>query len=206
MKILGLLLGACACCGSLRAAASLYDVRLDFADLTSRSNPGLMFSLNDGGASAADLTSVTLSDFTVTGGAFGDPAITSGAVTGDPANVFTLSTTGGGDASWMRIFSAGVTSIAFRVEITTTLASAATPDEFRVFAFDDNEIFPTDGAQSEAAFFSISGAPAGVSAEAYAGDLVTARVTAVPEPSAYGWGAAGVVAGLAFVRRRARRA
>lgn len=186
------------------AATLAFDVNLNLAGLSGTPPYGLQVVLTDGLFSSSDLTTVSLSNFVLTGGAFSGSVTTGGVTTGDFSGVTTLSTSGGSDSFLSRDFGAGVTSVAFRATITTNLSASAAPDTFSVFVYDQNEFIPVGSTDSSLISAAIDSTPTFGEVSSFSGAGITTSVTVVPEPAAFGLVGASVLVAVSRVARRRR--
>ncbi|MDD5199812.1 MAG: NF038129 family PEP-CTERM protein [Terrimicrobiaceae bacterium] len=185
-------------------------------------NPSGPFSLDFQLSQGNGLSNtVTLSHFTFTGGgATGAPTLTS-AVTGDLGSSVVLHDTGSAINEFYQGFTGSTTAIGFDVS-TTLNASGGIPDAFTVAILDSSTFniqTTSPGSGTVSATDYLVSAPIDVttvvaSAATYTSDVsgsttpgVTATVTAVPEPSAYGFTIGlGALALLLARRAKARNA
>lgn len=146
---------------------------------------------------------VTVSNFTLTGGSLVGSGTPFGDVTGSLATSLVLKPSSSSFLNeYYQQFSANVSDIKFTVNLTTN-AVVSTPTSF-VFAILDHNLenIPTTGVGDSLLFANINGRNSDITAATGLGVLVTA--TPVPEPSTYGLFAAALAAVGIAVRRRRR--
>lgn len=214
---LSLLTGACLLLSAQISRADLaFHIDINTASLVGNAAApfSLDFQLSQGNGLS---NTVTLSHFTFTGGsATGSPTVTSG-VTGDLGSTVVLHDTGSAINEFYQGFSGATTAIGFDVS-TTLNASGGTPDLFTVSILDNslaNIQTTSPGSGTVSATDYLAGAPIDVttvvaSATTYTSNVsgsttpgVTASVTAVPEPAAYGY-TIGLGALMVLLARRAK--
>jgi len=182
-----------------------YNITLDLSQLAADNPSGSPFSLDlqllQGSGNVAN--TVTLSNFTFTGGTATGSASTFGGVTGSLATSVVLSSTVGGaiDNEFYQLFSSGVTSISFHVDQTpngeVVGSGTAIPDQFNVAILDTNlnNVATTDPSLGNALVSSALAPETTVNQYS---------LVATPEPSSWALSSvatAGLL-GLVLVRRR----
>ncbi len=199
-------------CASAGQAATLsFHVGVNTSSLVGNANGpfSLDFQLNGVGPAT---NTVTLDDFSFTGGTpTGAPSLF-GNATGDLGSTVSLNDAGSADNEFFQGFTAGTTEIQFDASITENV-NAGTPDAFAMAILDNNLLnIPTTGAFDSLLELDISQSNLGVgnvqTATSTAPDAgVTVDVTApAPEPGTLGmFLSAGLLAAGWISLRRTRR-
>lgn len=182
-----------------------FRVDLNFDGLSGNAPFGLQFDLSDS-LNSFETSSVTFSNFVVNGGAFTGTSQswnTDSLVTGEIGSSFTMMANGSvGLSDFWRDFDAGVTSISFDVAATSSRAGIDA-DGLAIFVY-DADAFLASNAPDGASLLNLNLSNEAVFADigTYAGQGITASVSAIPEPSTYGLMGACAFAGAALIRRR----
>jgi hypothetical protein len=193
---------------SSQAANLVYWVTLNVGTLVG--NPNGLFSLDLQLAPGSNnvTNSVTLSNFSVTGGSLsGTASFSAGGFSGSSASSITLTNTSGSDNEYAETFSAGTTQILFKVTETlnseTVGSGTPVPEQFNVAVFDNglNNLTTTDPSGFGALVTSVIASGQTLSSvqtfSSTSPSGVTSSVSSVPEPASAGLlllGAAGLMA------------
>ncbi len=177
----------------------------------------LDFDFNYGNSSLASNT-VTLSNFTLTGGAAVGSAVTSGSAAGSIGSTVTLTASSAHPANELyQQFSASTTDIQFKASVTETGPDIGTPTEFAASILDNSlgvpaQLFTTAPDTASLLTLNLNSANTIGNVDAYSsvssadGNTpvtgVTTSITPIPEPSATAAMLGGLAALLALGARR----
>lgn len=144
---------------------------------------------------------ITVSNFSLTGGTLLGGANSFGAVSGLLPSTLTFNPSAGSFYNeYFQQFSSTVTDIKFRVDLSTN-ASVDTPTSFVVALLDNNFAnIPTSGVGDSLVIYNLNGA--NTNFQTGTGLGVAVSVTPVPEPATYGLVASAAALALVALRRR----
>jgi len=201
-----------------RATSLSYYVTINTTSLLGNSDAPFSLDLQLAQGSGNVTNSVTLSNFSISGGTFaGSSNYTDGSESGSLGSTLTL-TNADLNNEFAEAFSTGVTSIAFKVTETENseevTSGTPVPDQFNVFLDDNNTssgFVPStapDGSDAilESALFENATLSSVKTYSTTSPDAGVVTTTAVPEPSSIGMLAMAAVGTVGFAVRRFRRA
>lgn len=202
MKVLSLLAALAAFTAAAHADSFVnFRVNFNFSGLAGSAPYGLEVDLTDA-QTLFGTSTVTLGNFTVNGGAFSGATTLTGLATGALGSSVTLTANGSTALSFLsRDFGSGVTSLSFDVAATSD-QSVAAPHGLSFFVYDSADYLASSSPDKAFVKLDLSGNAGFANVQTYSGSGVSASVSAIPEPSTYGLLGAGVLAGIAAVRRR----
>ena len=187
------------------SADSIFDIKVDTSLFSGAT--GFSFQFTDGDPAGAH-NSATITNFLLSGGGLEGDAITDGDVTGDLASGLRLGDVGTFSSYFGQQFGSTVSTLSFRLRLTTLADAGAGPDGFAFSLLDSNWIeVPTGdplGTNTLLTFYLMSNGPelgySGVS-------LTPVDTTPVPEPGTLALMGTALVAaaGRRLHRRRSAR-